>query len=87
MNKAPSLVLAPACHFEGNVLAPAKFLMGCVPFEMRGSRLFHTAVLLMPSAATRVSSMSMLQECCAVMASRCGIKGSVLHVIVREKVA
>src|SRR6266496_2599039 len=29
MNKAPSLALAPACHFEGNVPASAKFPLEC----------------------------------------------------------
>lgn len=28
----------------------------------------------------------MLQECCALMAPRCEIQGSVIHVIVREKI-
>jgi len=30
--------------------------------------------------------MSMLQNCCAVMASRCGIRMVALHVIVHETV-
>jgi hypothetical protein len=34
------------------------------------AHFFHTAVLLMPSHPIRFSSMSVLQNCCAVMAAR-----------------
>jgi len=81
MNKAPSLALAPACHFEGNVPAPAKFPLEC-------------AFLLLPYCGLAdaihcdqgLGEMSMLQNCCAVMASRCGIRMVALHVIVHETV-
>jgi hypothetical protein len=42
--------------------------------HVRGSfeqaHLFHTVVSLMPSHPTSLSTMLMLQNCCAVMASR-----------------
>jgi hypothetical protein len=54
-----------------------------VPLMVRCSCFFHTAVFLMPFAANRVSCGSMLQNCCAVMASRREIRIATLHVIVR----
>jgi hypothetical protein len=56
-----NLQMAPACRVW-NVLASAKFL--------ERADFFHIAVLLMPSHPLRLSTMPMLQNCCAVMAAR-----------------
>jgi hypothetical protein len=56
---APESQTAPACR-GGNVLACAKFL--------EHAHFFHIAVLLMPFHPPRLSTMPMLQNCCAVMA-------------------
>jgi hypothetical protein len=59
-NKRPlNLQTAPACR-GGNVLADAKFL--------QRAHFFHIVVLLMPSHPLKLSTMPMLQNCCAVMA-------------------
>jgi hypothetical protein len=46
------------------------------------SCFFHTAVLLMPSDTNRFMAVSMLQNCCAVMATRAETRSGILHVIV-----
>jgi hypothetical protein len=53
-----------------------------VPLMVRSSCFFHSAVFLMPSAANKISTV--LQNCCAVMASRCEIATATLHVIVHR---
>jgi hypothetical protein len=60
-NKRPlNLQMAPACR-GWNVLASAKFL--------EHAHFFHTVVSLMTSHPITFSTMPMLQDCCAVMAS------------------
>jgi hypothetical protein len=48
------------------------------------SCFFHTAVLLMPSDTHRVTAVSMLQNYCAVMATRAETRSGILHVLVCE---
>jgi hypothetical protein len=45
---------------------------------------FHTVVLLMPSGPIRFLSLLMLQDCCAVMATRRELGLAALHVFVRD---
>jgi hypothetical protein len=45
---------------------------------------FHTVVLLMPSGPIRFLALLMLQDCCAVMATRRELRPALLHVFVRD---
>src|ERR1700716_540415 len=45
----------------------------------KGVHFFHTVVLLMPSRPTRLLSLLMLQDCCAVMAARWELRRNVRH--------